>query len=456
MKRRDFLFLAGGLALETGLDLMKPARLMAASDADYTLRIAPVSMDLAPGKTIRTTGYNGTVPGPVLRMREGKKISVDVFNDTDIPEFVHWHGLFIPPEVDGAEEEGTPVVPAHGQQRYTFTPRPAGARWYHTHSMAGTDLTRGAYNGQFGFLYIEPKSEPGNYDQEIFLAAHSWEPSLVHRAKTNDVGMDVMFGSYSLNDKPLGRGEPIRVRQGQRILFHFLNASPTGFVNLSFPGHKFKVIALDGSPVPKPLTVEAIQLAVAERLDAVVEMNEPGVWILGAIRDEDRAKGMGVVVEYAGQQGEPHWVAPTAGTPANTSWDYTMFGFQKAVPEPDEKFEMTFKRVPEEGVIFNRWTINGKSWPDIEPLRVKAGGRYRLVMHGGDEEGHPMHLHRHSLELTNFFGKPTSGLIKDIIAVPKSTTVEADFVADQPGLALFHCHMQAHMDFGFKMLLKYI
>src|SRR4029077_8344776 len=83
--------------------------------ADFTLRIAPIALELNPNLVISTTGYNGTSPGPILRMREGKPVTVEVINDTDVPEYVHWHGLLVPSEVDGAEEEETPVVPPRGR-----------------------------------------------------------------------------------------------------------------------------------------------------------------------------------------------------------------------------------------------------------------------------------------------------------------------------------------------------
>ncbi len=450
MKRRDFMLLAGVAALETGCDRIRPEAVLAApSKADFTLRIAPVSVELAPGRTIRTIGYNGIAPGPILRMKEGKRISVDVFNDTDIPELVHWHGQFVPPAVDGAEEEGTPLVPAHGRRRYTFTPRPAGTRWYHTHVMAMEHLDRSTYTGQFGFLYVEPKKEPGNYDQEIFLAARHWEPSLAHKGPPNN-GWELDYKYCSFNDKSLGAGEPVRVRPGQRVLFRFLNASATEDVRLYLPGHKFKIIAMDGNPVPTPAEVDVLELAVAERADAVVEMNQPGVWVLGSIRDEERNTGMGVVVEYAGQQGEPRWVGQQ-----RTPWDYTIFGSQADGPKPDERVELTFKKIPGNRVTFNRWTINDKLYPDNDPLLVKAGKRYRLVFNNDNGDSHPLHLHRHNFEIRKFGGKATAGIIKDIVNVPRMSTAEVDFVADQPGLSLFHCHMQMHMDFGFKMLVKY-
>ena len=101
------------------------------------------------------------MPGPLLRLKEGQPVTIDVTNQTGNSEVVHWHGLFLPPQVDGAMEEGTPPIPAGGHARYTFTPRPAGFRWYHTHVFAGKDLHRGQYTGEHGFLLIEPRDNPG-------------------------------------------------------------------------------------------------------------------------------------------------------------------------------------------------------------------------------------------------------------------------------------------------------
>ncbi len=133
MERRTFLALLGTTACA---ELARRGGLQSAPDnpkADITIRISPVEMEVAPRKMIKTTGYNGSAPGPVLRLREGQLVTVDVFNETKIPELVHWHGLFVPSEVGGSEEEGTPMVPPGGVRRYSFVPRPSGTRWYHSH-----------------------------------------------------------------------------------------------------------------------------------------------------------------------------------------------------------------------------------------------------------------------------------------------------------------------------------
>src|ERR1039457_4446426 len=264
--------------------------------ADLTLRIAAVLVDIAKDHTISTIGYNGSVPGPPIRVHEGVPVTVDLFNETDTPEFVHWHGQIIPADVDGAEEEKSLVVPAHGHLRYRLTPQPSGARFVHTHVMPMSDLSRSTYTGQFGFVYVEPKSNPGQYDQEVFLATHEWEPFFTAMEDDEEEGggkkpetkkdetpngWEIGYQRFTINGKCLGHGDPVHVKEGQRVLFHILNASATENIKLALPGHRFQVVALDGNPVPHPALVDVLELGTAERVDAVVEMRNPGVWILG-------------------------------------------------------------------------------------------------------------------------------------------------------------------------------
>ena len=438
--------------------------------ADITLRIEPVTVELSPERILSTIGYNGASPGPVLRMKEGRQISVDVINNTDVPELVHWHGLLIPSDVDGVEEEGTPFVPPRGQRRYTFTPTPSGSRWYHSHAMAYSDLHQGAYTGQFGFAYIDPASNPGAYDQEHFLALRDWEPFFSSNMEDDDDdtksgpqpekpavlntapnGLEVASMTYSINDKSLGSGEPLRVKAGQRILLHLLNASAIENRRIALAGHRFRIIALDGNPVPTPQFVDAIFIGAGERVDAIVEMNNPGVWILGATDEKTRSMGLGLIVEYENQHREPQWIAPP-----KTPWDYTLFSNTTTPTKtPDQTIDMAFEKVPGGAGKFNTFLVNGKPYPHGNEFVLKQGARYRLILRNRTDDAHPLHLHRHQLELVDFNGKKTSGIIKDTVVVPFYGRATADFIADQPGLTLFHCHIQAHMDFGFKALFRY-
>jgi FtsP/CotA-like multicopper oxidase with cupredoxin domain len=459
LDRRRLLRKSGVAAAAIGLGGAWPDFLHAQApeqSIDHTIRIGPISLELAPGKIVKTTGYNGSVPGPVLRLREGKPVTINVINDAGYDDIVHWHGLYLPAVQDGATEEGSPIIPVGQSHIYSFTPKPAGTRWYHSHAMAMTDLTRSTYSGEFGFLIVEPASDPGRYDREILLAAHLWEGEWVsmqdiRKGPPPANGLEVMYHAATLGERMLGHGEPVRVKQGERVLFRLLNASASMGTALALPGHRFTVVALDGNPVPTQASVDVLWLDVAERADVIVEMNNPGVWVLGAVDDMDRQMGLGIVVEYENQSGEPQWVAPP-----KTSWDYTIFGRSGPVAESDGTFYLKFEKIPGGRGGYNRWTINGKSWPDTNPLfTVQEGKRYRLIMenHSGDQ--HPVHTHRHTFEVTKIGDKPTSGVMKDTLSMPRFSTAEVDFVADDPGPTFFHCHHQDHMDEGFAGLITY-
>jgi FtsP/CotA-like multicopper oxidase with cupredoxin domain len=427
---------------------------------DYSLRIEPATVEIGPGVTIKTLTYNGQIPGPLLRLREGLPVSINVTNASPDPDLTHWHGLAIDSLNDGAMEEGSPMIAPGKTQKYSFTPRPSGTRWYHTHAAAYGNLSAGTYSGQFGFLLIEGKEQPAPYDQEINLAIHHWEPSFVPMVETMreqssnmplTTGSDVGYKYATMNGHILGAGEPIRVKQGQRVLMRLLNASATENVVLALPGHRFKIIAMDGNPVPHPQSVDVLSLAVAERVDAIVEMNAPGVWVLGSTLEKSRQMGLGIVVEYAGQTGKPTWKNPAAA-----EWDYAQFANTNTAAAPDETFVLTFRDIgPLKGSKFDTWTINNKSWPEIEPLIVHPGKRYRMVFRNGSGDQHPIHLHRHTFEVTKIGEKRMSGLMKDVINIMPLDTVEVDFVADNPGDTLLHCHQQLHMDYGFMQLIKY-
>jgi FtsP/CotA-like multicopper oxidase with cupredoxin domain len=221
----------------------------------------------------------------------------------------------------------------------------------------------------------------------------------------------------------LGHGEPIRVKAVERVLLHVLNGSATETRSLALPGHVFKVVALDGNPVPTSVDVPVLWIGTGERVSTLVTMNNPGVWILGDVADDDRTRGMGVVVEYAGRKGKTQWTKPRP-----SRWDY-------------------------------QWAINDVpfSVERMEPMfRLREGRRYRLRMRNASDDIHPIHLHRHSFELTKIAGKNIAGVIKDVVMLGGYQEMQVSFAADNPGLTLFHCHQQMHMDYGFMALFDYL
>jgi len=456
ISRRDFLKLSSLVGVARSF----PAFAQELAAPDYKIDIAPVTLDLSPRHKLKTIAYNGQVPGALLRLKENQPVTIEVANRTDRPEVVHWHGLHIPPDVDGAVEEGTQPIAPNSSARYTFTPRPAGFRWYHTHTMAMNDLTRAQYSGQHGFLLIEPRNNPARYDQEFFLSLHDWGGYLL---PSDDGAMNPSYAVATINAKAMGSGAPLRVKQGQRILLHVLNSSPTEVHWIALAGHTFHLVALDGNPVPNPQSVPMLRLAPAERICALVAMDNPGVWVLGEVRKHVQALGMAIAVEYENKTGIARW-----DQPADLIWNYEQFAAAQATDSLTEApivVPLVFRSKFRGHGAMEAWTINGDSYPNAKAAPLIAGRRYRLQFINNSMDDHPLHLHRHSFELRSVgvplaaaqgaASKDIRGIIKDIVLVDSKTRTEVEFTANNPGATLLHCHQQNHMDLGFMMLLAY-
>lgn len=450
LTRRRFTQLSG-MAVGS-LALSNAAR--AAAPPDVTLEIAPYTLEASPKHHIRTVAYNSQIPGPLFRMREGESQSVEIRNLTKDAEVVHWHGLYLPSEIDGAMEEGTPMIASGASTRYTMTPRPAGFRWYHTHTFAGKNLTKAQYGGLHGLLLIEARDNPATYDREVFLGLHDWNGQFLG---SDDGSMNPVYDVTTINGKMLGFGDPIKVKQGERVMMHILNSSPTEVHWISFSGHSFRVVALDGNPVAQAQTVSMLRLAPAERVSAIVEMNNPGVWILGEVRKHVQASGMGVVIEYANSSGKPVWTQPE-----DLVWNYRQFAAagDAARHQDTRTIELSFDSKFQGHGNEELWRINGLSYPQnstpATSPHLQTGLRYRLVMKNKSMDDHPMHLHRHTFEIRRIENSAEiTGVRKDVVLVHAGGTVEVEFMADNPGKTLFHCHQQDHMDRGFMMVFDY-
>ena len=470
LTRRDILSLGvtGGGALLLGLGGLTA---LDNPTPDLKLRIVQSKIEIAPGKIVETTTYNGSVAAPPIRMHEGSPVHVEIANETDREEYVHWHGFLIPASLDGAMEERSLAVSSGRKLDYLLVPQPAGARYVHSHAMAGHDLTRGTYSGQFAFVYIEPRNDPGRYDREVFLSTHEWDAYLTNdelceeafetpeqqqrereASKLEPDHWEVAYRSASINGRALGHGEPIRVKEGERVLFHLLNASATENIRLSLPGHSFRVVALDGNPVPKAATVNILELGVGERVDVIVEMRNPGVWVFGSNDDISRDQGMGIVVEYAGRNGAPEWRDPTG-----QDWSYALFsnGIQPA--EEYAALPMVIDRTMPALKGFEQWMINGRTFDETEPPMVlERGKRYRFAFRNNSDDWHPLHFHRSRVELVRMDGELATGIQKDVFVIQPFGTAEVDLSPTETGLTLFHCHQQLHMDSGFKKLFKVV
>ncbi len=189
-----------------------------------------------------------------------------------------------------------------------------------------------------------------------------------------------------------------------------------------------------------------------ERVDALVEMKNPGVWALASTDDQARGKGLGIVVEYAGKSGDPVWSeAP------KSIWDYTIFGEERRGAAVEQILPFVIRKVKAGSRKYNRWSINGREYQDQRgPDQLHRGVSYRMALDNRSDEAHTLHLHRCLFEVASVGGKAVSGIRKDVVVVKPMTKVEIEFTPREPGLMLFHSQQQVQMDHGVKQLFRVI
>jgi FtsP/CotA-like multicopper oxidase with cupredoxin domain len=470
LNRREFI--ASSLAL--GVNAFAPRPLLPTQRVD--LRIGLCSLEVAPGRWIPTTSYISHPPGSAIELDPGIPTQVTISNSTSESEFVHWHGLSLPASLDGTPEEQSHSIAPSSSLSYILPPQNAGLYFIHSHAMAMHNLSRGPYSGQFAPVTIGPSRATGiSWDREFVITSHEWLPAFVDRAAEErsleamhhlrldqedeagedipDGGWDIVYRAATINGRVLGAGEPLQVKQGERVMLRVINASATEPLRLSLPAHRFHVLTLDGYPVPCRTTVEVLSLGVGERVEALVLMDSPGVWILGSPDDKARSLGMGIVIEYADRTGSPIWNSPDSHTP----WSYASFAKKhEPAPQPHRTLGFSLERRPPGPDGFDNWAMVCDSQT---AHLLHAGERVRITLINATDEPHPMHLHRMSFDLVRIAGVACTDIRKDTVTVAPFQQVELDLTpaaSSSAGPALFHCHNQMHMDCGLSTLLNII
>lgn len=441
------------------------------------LTVEEVEWELAPGKRVKALTYNGQVPGPSIRLRQGQRLQATVTNRLSVPTTIHWHGVDVPNPMDGVPDlTQSPIQP--GQTFvYDFAATPAGTRWYHTHYAATKQQDRGLYAP----LIIDPATpEPSPPDREYTLVFSAWVTGLSAPvpAPADDGGSNGMGGmmsgmaggmmggmmsgsqgppydTFTVNGKAFPATAPLTVREGERVRLRLINASGSRTHRIHLEGHRLAVTHTDGNRLLEPVEVDVVPIAPAERYDVEFTADRPGVWSLHDLTPGQTEAGLRVQIVYGGHESAPE--APLRATAAGLqSWSYPMGRGVDWLPAPSgttDDFQLTLSG----GMMgSNQWTINGKVYPDTDPLPVRPGDRARARLFNMSMETHPMHLHGHSFRVTSIGGtRLAAPLIKDVVAVRPMEAAEIEFVADNPGQWLFHCHKPMHMEGGMVTLVRY-
>jgi len=425
---------------------------LSAQTVQIDLRAAPATVSLAPGITAQAWSFNGTMPGPQLRLREGQTLRVRFRNDLPEATSIHWHGQPVMLGMDGVPGLSRPAIASGQEFLYELNGLRPGTYWFHPH---GGEMQLDV--GLAGMLIVDPadsRQDPP-FDLEYAVMLDDWNDPLGGG-----------FVGHLLNGKASSGQAPLRVQAGQRLRLRLLNAAAVTNYVVALDGHALTVTHADGSRV-QPVTVQAIPIGIGERYDVLVDCTNPGVWSLAVAGIENRnvtvVRG---ILEYAGQTQQP---PPPGYVPPNLAngslLSYAQLAAWASVlpitPTPDRSFTATLGMAMSQGGM--RHTINGQAWPNVTPFEVAPGDQAQMtIVNSGmmmRPEYHPMHVHGHFFRLLGTAGGNARPPVKDTVLIrpvgQAGSSVVVQMAMDNPGRWLFHCHNMEHMASGMMTAIDY-
>jgi FtsP/CotA-like multicopper oxidase with cupredoxin domain len=395
------------------------------------------------GQTLWT--YNGTVPGPELRVTQGDRVQVTLVNQLPDATTIHWHGVRLPNAEDGAAGVTQDAVRPGQSFTYEFVARDVGTYWYHSHQQTEAQLPRGL----FGALIVEP-AQPTE-DRDITVLLHG-DPGHV---RVDPARIDAL------------PGQTVRLRVINAVVGG-MDGGPETPVVLGAP---FVVAALDGHELhdPQPLSATRVPLGMGQRADLVFTMPPTNSVTLRLAEVQGASSPVQKVFETLQAQappsqslvigdGPPPEQADLATTPL---FDMTSYG--TPAPELEGPFDVTAPIVLSEkpGLRDGRpqliHLLNGEAAPNVPPLQVTEGQTVQLHIVNDTDEYHPMHIHGHVFTLLARNGQPLTGspVQLDSVLVGPHETYDVAFVADNPGVWMLHCHVLLHAGMGMMMTMNY-
>lgn len=413
--------------------------------------------------------YDGTVPGPVLRVRQGQAFRAVVENKLGEDTTVHWHGIRLPNAMDGVPGLTQPPIRPGERFTYDFTPPDAGTFWYHPHANGLQQIGRGLA----GVLVVE-EAEPPAVDRDLVWAFSDWQltseaqiaPGFGNRMSAMMAGR--IGNVVTLNGRAPGKEA---VRAGERVRLRLANLCVARIMVLRFEGHRPVVVAFDGQPcAPHEPDDGRLLLGPAMRADIVLDLQgEPGRRY--RVTDDFYGDRFAYTVAELAYGKEPPPRAHPAAAPLRLPRNPLLEPNLASADRHELRLEgggmsgMTMMRGRMMGGGMMRggplWAINGESMtrdsPDGMPplLTLKRGRTAVLTFRNETAWWHPMHLHGHSFKvLTRNGASVPHSVWGDTVLVAPQETVDVAFVADNPGDWMLHCHVMDHQTAGLMTVVR--
>lgn len=434
---------------------------------DVRLRVGRAAVSLlGEGKPpLEVWAYNGQVPGPEIRARQGDRLRVTVDNGLREETTVHWHGVRVPNSMDGVPHLTQDPIGPGASFTYEFDLHDAGTFWYHPHQSSSEQVGRGLYAP----LIVEER-EPIQVDRDLTWVLDDWR-----------IGSDgqVSGGFGSRHDAMMagrigntvtinGRlPETLAARSGERVRLRLINAANARIFRLDFGDHRPLIIAIDGQPVRPHEPGEPILLGPAMRVDLVLDMvGSPGT--RSRITD-DFYDGLGYTltdIVYAATPLRDAPLAasielapnPLAGPQLNGAARHEIAFGGGMMGMMGGGGAMSGGAMSGGMMGMMGWTVNGVSATGHvhEPIVTVPRGRTVVMnLKNATAWWHPIHLHGHSFRVLARNGQPTAHREwQDTVLIPPKESAEIAFVADNPGDWMLHCHILEHQAAGMMAAIR--
>lgn len=427
--------------LEREFDGSYPDAATATGDqVDVVLTAAVATAKIADGSPTEVWAYNGTVPGPQLRIAVGDTLRVELRNELPMATTIHWHGVRVPNDMDGVPDVNQQAVAPGDTFRYEFTPPDAGTFWYHSHTNGSEQLERGLY----GSLVVEDATA-AKYSRDLVWMIDDW-------LLTEDAQVDPEFNTPS-DIEHNGRWgdvitvnastkEVLEVRPGERLRLRLVNASNGRVYAPAFGGLAAELIAVDGLYVRDRRPADGFELAPGNRIDVdIVVPDEPHTF---EVTDDFTGDifVLATVVAVGDPVRTPDFPAPT--NPQVPTWT----GADDVAV--DREFRLNIRR----GTGRWEWTMNDEVYPDVDPLEIRRRSFTKIRLSNESQLLHPIHLHGQFFKVIARNGRAVDeGYFRETVLLYPGDQVDVGLVPLDEGLWAMHCHIQEHAEAGMMTLV---
>lgn len=406
-----------------------------ASAASDILRSEPVSLQILPEGQNATAlwGFNGSTPGPELRLRQGDTLAIRYENATDQASSIHWHGLRLPNAMDGVPGLTQPLVHPGETFDYAFQVPDAGTYWYHSHHQSWEQVARGLY----GPLIIE-EPDPPMVDADITVTLDDWRLDETGALMGGFGNMHDFSHAGRLGNFAMILPSQDSVRLGDRVRLRLINCATARVFPVRIEGLDARVVALDGMPLAAPRPLSDMQLAPAQRVDIIGTVTAQVDFLFVA---RDALYDMGSL-KTVGKNPDPV-TTPVLALPAAR-----IAGRDK---NPGQILTLRMEGGAMSGghAGDDIWAFNGVSGMSDTPFATFERGETAVITLINDTRfPHGIHLHGHHFHELEEDG--SSGDLRDTTLVEPGESRKIAVVFDNPGKWLLHCHMLGHQAAGMK------